>query len=226
MVAACFHPQITYHFVESSDKPWAMEPWQCMNYASCHDNFTLFDKLVLSSPDANDEEICKMICLAGAIILTSQGIPFLHAGTEMARTKLGDHNSYKSPDSINQIDWNRKSRYSNIFNYFRKLIDLRKQHPAFRMRSSDQIRHHFRFSKHYQPGVVAYSLTEHANGDEWKEIRLIFNGNKSEIEFPLPENKLWKIVARDQQIDSSGIENYSGSHIKVPAISMLMLVSE
>lgn len=224
MVAACFHPQITYHFVESSNKPWAMEPWQCVNYASCHDNFTLFDKLVLSSPEAGEDELRKMICLAGAIILTSQGIPFLHAGVEMARTKLGDHNSYKSPDSINKIDWNRKSKYAGVFGYFKNLINMRKQHPAFRMRSSDQIRHHFRFSKHYQPGVIAYSLANHANGDEWKEIRLIFNGNKSDIEFPVPENEIWKIVARGQKIDTNGIENYSGNKIKVPAISMLMMV--
>ena len=226
MVAACFHPQITYHFVESSNKPWAMEPWQCINYVSCHDNFTLFDKLFLSSPEASMEEINKMVCLSGAIILTSQGIPFLHAGVEMARTKLGDHNSYKSPDSINKIDWNRKSKFPVVFEYFKNLIELRKQHPAFRMRSSDQIRHHFRFSKHYQPGVIAYSLVDHANGDEWKEIRLIFNGNKSEIEFPLPEGKTWKIVAHEQQIAPEGIEQFQGNTIKVPAISMLMMVAE
>ena len=225
MVAACFHPQITYHFVESSDKPWAVEPWRCVNYVSCHDNYTLFDKLVLSSPEASDEELRKMICLAGAIVLTSQGIPFLHAGMEFARTKLGDYNSYKSPDSVNKIDWNRKSAYTDMVGYFRKLIDLRKQHPAFRMRSSDQIRHHFRFSKHYKPGVIACSITEHANGDQWKEIRLMFNGNKYEVEFPIPD-KQWKIVARDQQIDCSGIENCSGNQVKVPAISMLMLVAE
>ncbi len=225
MVAACFHPQITYHFVESSDKPWAMEPWQCVNYVSCHDNYTLFDKLVLSSPEASDEELRKMICLAGAIVLTSQGIPFLHAGMEFARTKLGDYNSYKSPDSVNKIDWNRRNTYNDIFNYIRKLIDLRKRHPAFRMRSSDQIRHHFRFSKHYKPGIIAYSLTEHANGDNWKEIRLMFNGNKYDVDFPIPD-KMWRIVARNQQIDCSGIENCSGNKIKVPAISMLMMVAE
>jgi len=226
MVAACFHPQITYYFVESSDKPWAMEPWQCINYASCHDNFTLFDKLSLSSPEAGDQEIRQMICLTGAILLTSQGIPFLHAGMEMARTKQGEPNSYKSPDSINKIDWNRKSKYDDLFVYFRKLIQIRKEHPAFRMHSSDQIRLHFRFSKHYRPGVIAYSLTDNANGDSWKTIRLIFNGNKSDVEFPMPHDKIWKIVACNQEINSSGIEVYSGNQINVPAISMLMLVAE
>ena len=225
MVAACFHPQIIYHFVESSDQPWAMEPWQCVNYVSCHDNYTLFDKLVLSSPEVGDEELRRMICLAGAIVLTSQGIPFLHAGSEMARTKQSDHNSYKSPDSVNKIDWNRKNQYHDVFTYFRKLIELRKQHPAFRMRSSDQIRHHFRFSEHYWPGVVAYSITGHANGDLCEEIRLIFNGNKSDLDFPIPESKPWKIIARGQQINSEGIENISGSQVIVPAVSMMMLAT-
>ncbi|MDX9883755.1 MAG: type I pullulanase [Prolixibacteraceae bacterium] len=226
MVAACFHPQITYHFVESSDQPWAMEPWQCVNYVSCHDNYTLFDKLALSSPGAGEEELRRMICLAGAIILTSQGIPFLHAGSEMARTKKGDHNSYKSPDSINKIEWDRKSQYRDVFNYFRQLIELRKHHPAFRMRSSDQIRHHFRFSKYYHPGVVACLLTGHANGDPWKEIWLIFNGNKSEVDYPVPENKQWKVVARGLQMNNEGIENFSGGQVKVPAVSMMILVTE
>ncbi len=226
MVAACFHPQITYYFVESSETPWAMEPWQCVNYVSCHDNYTLYDKLVSGSPDTSEEELSKMICLTGAIILTSQGIPFLHAGMEMARTKKGNHNSYQSPDSVNKIDWERKSKYPGIFNYYRELIQLRKQHPAFRLRSSDHIRHHFHFSGYYRPGVVSYSLTNHANGDPWEEILLIFNGNKEEIEFPLDENKSWKVIARDQQVNCSGIENYSGKQIKVPGISMLLLAED
>lgn len=223
MVAACFHPQIIYDFVESSKEAWAAEPCQCINYASCHDNYTLYDKLKLSSPNATEEEIKKMICLTAAIIITSQGIPFLHAGIEMGRTKQGEHNSYKSSDLINKIDWNRKNEYAETFEYFKKLIELRKTHSAFKMHSSEQIRQHLRFSDHYQPGIISYSLIDHANGDQWKKILLIFNGNKKAIKFPLSPNDNWKIIARDQQINCNGIKNYSETQITVPGISMLML---
>jgi len=226
IVGACFHPQIVYGYVERSKSPWATEPWQCVNYASCHDNFTLFDKLTSSCPDANEEEITKMVMLAGAIVLTSQGIPFLHAGVEMARTKSGDHNSYKSPDHINQIDWNRKSTYNQIFSYYQSLINLRKTHPAFRMTSADQIRRHLIFSTEYQPGVASYVLVNHANDDKWRTILLVFNGNRHEVTFKLAPHIKWRIIAQNNSINTDSTDYISESEVKVSGISMLMLVED
>ncbi len=226
IVGACFHPQIVYGYVERSKSPWAAEPWQSINYASCHDNFTLYDKLVSSCPDASEEEIRRMVMMGGALVLTSQGIPFLHAGVELARTKQGEHNSYKSPDSINQIDWSRKAAYSEVFNYYRALIELRKLHPAFRMSSSAQIREHLIFSSDYQPGVASYVLVNHANDDDWRTILLVFNGNRHEIPFELMTHIRWRIIARDTSINLNSTEYILSSAIQVPAISMLMLVED
>jgi Type II secretory pathway, pullulanase PulA and related glycosidases len=83
------HDQIVNHFVDSSRQPWAKEPVQCINYVSCHDNYTLFDKLQYSCPEASPETIDRMTKLALAIILTSQGVPLLHSGVEMKRSKGG-----------------------------------------------------------------------------------------------------------------------------------------
>jgi len=226
IVGACFHPQIVYGYVENSKSPWATEPWQCINYASCHDNYTLFDKLILSCPKATEEEISRMVMMAGALVLTSQGIPFLHAGTEMARTKNGDYNSYKSPDNVNQIDWNRKSIHLEIFNYYKALIDLRKKHPAFRMKSAYDIRNHLIFSSEYQPGVASYVLVNRANGDDWRTILLVFNGNAEAITFKLMEHINWRIVAKDSSINPESVEFVSGNEIEVSGISMLMLVED
>ncbi len=226
IVGACFHPQIVYGYVEHSKSPWASEPWQCVNYASCHDNFTLFDKLTSSSPDASEEEIMRMVMLAGALVLTSQGIPFIHAGVEMARTKFGDHNSYKSPDRINQIDWSRKNVYIEIFRYYQAMINLRKAHPAFRMISGDQIRKHLIFSSEYQPGVASYVLVNHANDDKWRTILLVFNGNRNEITFKLENHIKWRIIARDTTINMDSTDYVSESEITVSGISMLMLVED
>jgi pullulanase len=226
IVGACFHPQIVYGYVENSKSPWATEPWQCINYASCHDNYTLYDKLVLSCPDASEEEISRMVMMAGALVLTSQGIPFLHAGTEMARTKHGDYNSYKSPDSINQIDWTRKNAYLEIFNYYKALIDLRKKHPAFRMKSAYEIRNHLVFSSDYHPGVASYVLVNHANDDAWRTILLVFNGNPNAITFKLMDQIRWRIVAKDLMINPESNEYAEGPEIEVSGISMMILVED
>ena len=226
IVGACFHPQIVYGYVERSKSPWAAEPWQSINYASCHDNYTLYDKLALSCPEATDEELARMVMMAGALVLTSQGIPFLHAGDEMARTKFGDHNSFKSSDKINQIDWERKSLYLSIFQYYQSLIRFRKAHPAFRMISSAQVREHLIFSDDYLPGVTSYVLVNHANDDEWRTILLVFNGNRYEILFELMPHIRWRIVAHDTSIDPASTNYTSGTEISVPAISMMILVED
>ncbi|TXD50997.1 MULTISPECIES: hypothetical protein [unclassified Polaribacter] len=126
IVGAIQHTQIEYQQVNYSNKPWANEPWQAINYVSCHDNHTLFDKLKISKPKAYEKEIKAMHQLASAIVLTSQGTPFLHADSEMMRTKNGEHNSYKSLDSINQINWNLKAKNADVATYFQNLIKLRK----------------------------------------------------------------------------------------------------
>ncbi len=226
IVAACHHPQIVYGYVESSYEAWAKEPWQCVNYASCHDNFTLFDKLKLSCPDADEETLKKMQKLAGAIVLTSQGIPFLHAGSEFCRSKNGEHNSYKSPDKINQIDWSLKFKNQDVFNYFKKLIELRKKVPAFKMRSSDEIRKHLHFSSNYQPGVIAYSIHDYPNDLNWKAIQLVFNASHKPVTFGLAAHMNWKLIAKDDTINISGNGYHFGSDISVPPISMMILVKE
>lgn len=226
IVAACFHPQIVYGYVAQSKSPWAIRPSQCINYASCHDNYTLYDKMVLSCPEASEQEIRRMVMLGGALVLTSQGIAFLHAGVEMARTKMGDHNSYKSDDRINQIQWTRKNAYLEVFRYYQALIELRKTHPAFRMTTADQIRTHLQFSQEYQQGVAAYTLINHANNDPWKNIQLIFNGNRHPISFRLnPENR-WRIVADDSGIQPESQKFTSGETIQVPAITMVILAED
>lgn len=226
IVGACFHPQIVYGYVETSKSPWATEPWQCINYASCHDNYTLFDKLRLSCPESSEMELNQMIMLAGALVLTSQGIPFLHAGVEFARSKQGDHNSYRSPDSINQIDWARKAKYLEVFRYYQQLIRLRKEHPAFRMTNADQIRKHLRFSSDYQTGVVSYMLVDHANGDKWKSILVVFNGNRNPVKLRIPEAAKWRVVAKDAKIDLASKSYLSGKEIEVSATSMMLFVED
>lgn len=132
--------------------------------------------------------------------LTSQGIPFLHAGDEMLRSKQGDHNSYQSPDSINAIRWNWRIENRDTVDYYRQAIALRKNHPGFRMTSWDKV-HDNIASNQPRYGVVVNRINAQANGDDWKNIIVIYN-SADNYEYPLPSGT-WK-VAMERSDSKSG----------------------
>lgn len=224
IVAAIWHPQIIYSYVESSVEPWAGDPGQCINYAACHDNYTLYDKLRMSRPDAGEKELCRMVKLAGALLLTSQGVPFIHAGMEFCRSKGGQGNSFKAPDPVNQIDWAEKSVFKDVTLYYEKLIRLRKNHPVFRMPSSEMIRENLKFSAEYKTGVVAYRLNGKKAGDAWEHLLLFFNGNSEPVETGIPPG-CYTVVASGDKIDENGIETIDRAVIALAPISMTLLVA-
>jgi pullulanase len=225
MTGAIRHPEIFYDYVESSRQPWANSPAQCVNYVSCHDNYTLFDKLQYSCPEASMEEIERMTKLALGILLTSQGVPFLHSGVEMHRSKRGHHDSYRSPDDVNQLEWGRKSEFNGLFRFTKNCIELRRQHPAFRMSNSDEVRAKLHFPGKYIPGIIHCELTDHANGDSWKNILLFYNGNNYSVDLEIQE-KRWLIVAQNGEIHPRGMGHVTTAKIKLHPVSMMILAEE
>jgi pullulanase len=158
VVASTRHPQVRYTSRNDWHGPWAEEPWRCITYDSCHDNHTFWDRLKLGSPRASDAELIRMNKLAAAILLTSQGITFLHAGEEFLRTKYGEENSYNKPDKINRLDWLRCRKYRAVVDYYRGLIALRKARPAFRLKSASQISKCLRFLQMPSRNMVGFML--------------------------------------------------------------------
>lgn len=205
IVGAVQHPQIDYKLVNYSKEPWAKEPYQSISYVSCHDDPTLFDRLRLSNPTASEADLIKMDELANGIVLTSQGVSFLHAGEEMLRTKNLVGNSYNSPDSINEINWSRKTKYKAVFNYYKSMIALRKNHPAFRMPSADMIRKHLEFIDTGSPMVIGYQLKEHANGDKWKNILVLINGDTKGKGVKIPKGN-WVMAVGGSQVNEKGLK--------------------
>ena len=189
IAGAVEHEQIDYNRVNNSGSAWASEPQQCIAYVSCHDNHTLFDKLTVAHRDASDDDIRKMHILAHAVVLTSQAVPFIHAGAEFMRTKGGEENSYKSPDDVNRIDWNRKAEHAKVTSAVRDLISLRNEHPAFRLGTAEEIRRRLRFLPS-DTTVIAYSIDAPEN-DAWSEVFVAFNGGYSDMETALPEG-IWQ----------------------------------
>lgn len=222
IVGSIQHPQVDYSKVNYSKAPWAAEPYQSINYVSCHDDNTLWDKLKIANPNASEAELIKMDKLSNAIVLTSQGVPFLHAGVEMLRTKQGVANSFNSPDSINELDWSRLSKYKEVNGYYTGLIALRKDHPAFRMPSADMIREHLKFMDTGISNLIAYQLIGNANGDSWKNILVIFNGNNQDKKITIPAGT-WTLVADGDTINETGIRKIDSGEIVIPATSAFIL---
>ena len=218
IVASVQHPQIDYTQVNYDKAPWAAEPYQTITYVSCHDDNTLWDRLKLANPEASDSQLIWMDKLANTIVFTSQGVAFLHAGEEMLRTKNGIANSFKSPDAINQLDWGRKAKYKEVFNYYRSLIALRKHHPAFRMPSAQMIREHLKFLETGDKNTIAYQISGNANGDIWRNILLVFNGNTGPVNMNIPKGK-WRLVADGNEINEKSLKAVNGGQLIIPGTS-------
>lgn len=226
IVAATDHPQVDYSKGNNSKKPYALSPTQVINYVSCHDDLTLTDKLIKSLPDESTADRQRAAKLAQTIVFTSQGTPFMFAGEEIFRDKKGVHNSYKSPDSINAIDWSKKHENADLFNYYRELIKLRKSHPAFRMTTAEDVAKHIVFDNtNNEPNLISYSIKDNANGDAWKEIKLIFNGSDDSKEVKVPKGN-WTVVAQDGQLNADGLGMSKGGKLTVAPRSALILAKE
>lgn len=222
IVAATAHPQVDYSKGNNAHAPYATAPTQIINYVSCHDDLMLTDKLALSMPGSTEAERQRAARLAQTIVFTSQGTPFMFAGEEIFRDKHGVHNSYRSPDSINAIDWTLKTTNAGQFDYYRNLVRLRREHPAFRMTTAEEIARNIVFDRVDSPNVISYSIKNNANGDEWKEIKIVFNGSTSAFVARIPRGD-WTVIARDGQINPDGLDSSRGGSVTVAPTSALIL---
>jgi len=228
ITGAVAHPQVDYDAYGS--KPWAKEPGQSINYVSCHDNYTLWDKLSVSCPEASEEKKKAMNRLCAAIVFTSQGVPFIQAGEEFLRSKpLPEkkgfaENSYNMPDAVNSIKWDNIHEYPDMIAYYKGLMALRKAHPVFRMKSEAEMTQNLCFLSDTPENVVAYLLKGKGADDTPENILVIFNGNDEEILYNLPEGK-WKILVDDKTAGADGKKNIS-EKADVEPLSALVLEKE
>lgn len=197
------------------------DPEQVLTYVEAHDNHTLWDKLELTNPGDSEELRKQMHKLSSSILLTSQGIPFLHAGQEFMRTKYGDHNSYKSPDLINQMDWLRRATFNNEVDYMKGLIELRKKYSAFRMTSAEQIKTHVSFID-APKNTIAYTIA----GNKNEYFTVAHNANREAVEITLPSKGPWKVLVDSKQAGSKPLYVVHDNKIKVPALSSFVLKTE
>ena len=222
IVASTAHPQVDYSKGNNSKFAYATAPTQIINYVSCHDDYSLTDKLNVSMKGASKEEKMRAARLAQTIVFTSQGTPFMFAGEEVFRNKKGIHNTYNRPDSVNAIDWSLKNKNAEQFNYYCELTKLRKAHPAFRMTTAEDIAKHIVFDDVKGDNLLSYSIKDNANGDEWKEIKLVFNGSNEAQEIKIKRGE-WIIIAQDGKLKADGMGTTKGGKMTVAPTSALIL---
>ena len=237
IVGGIAHPQVDMTKVNYDKKPWTNNPTEQISYVSCHDDMCLVDRLKASIPSLTDKnipekertaELIRIDQLAQTAVFTSQGVPFILCGEEMLRDKKGVHNSYNSPDSINHLDWNNLQRYPQLFTYYKNLIQLRKNHPAFRLATGDKVRQHLEFlpavnSKDVkQDCLVGFLLKDLQGIDAWKTIVVIYNFNKEAKEMAIPEGN-YTIACCNGTIDEAGLGEVSGKEVLVDGQSALIL---
>lgn len=202
ITGAIAHPQLKMEKAFYEKEAYANKPGQVINYVDCHDNLTLWDKLAISAEHADIKQRIRMHELAYGLILTSQGIPFIHAGSEFIRTKYGVENSYNKPDSINAIDWNKKQENLATYLFIQELIKIRKNHPLFRLRTVDEIQNQLSFLETPE-GVIAYTLESKNEGDTWKKLLIVCNASNEKFE--LPTNSVqWKKAANNGRVKIKG----------------------
>ena len=222
IVASTAHPQVDYSKGNNSKFAYATAPTQIINYVSCHDDYSLTDKLNVSMKGASEDEKMRAARLAQTIVFTSQGTPFMFAGEEVFRNKKGIHNTYNRPDSVNAIDWTLKNKNAEQFNYYCELTKLRKAHPAFRMTTAEAIAKHIVFDNVKGENLISYSIKDNANGDSWKEIKLVFNGSNEAQEVKIKKGE-WIIVAQDGKLKADGMGSTKGGKMTVAPTSALIL---
>ena len=221
IAGAIAHPQVDMTKVNYAKEPWALEPTQMMSYVSCHDDMCLVDRLKASVPGITTDELIRLDLLAQTAVFTSQGVPFMLSGEELLRDKKGVHNSFESPDDINQLDWSNKTKYPQVFDYYKNLIALRKHHPAFRLGNADLVRKHLEFLD-APAGTIAYRLKNYAGRDDWRDIIVILNANKATTEVNIPDGR-YTIVCQNGVINEQGIGETTGCKLSVTPQSALII---
>ena len=221
IVGAIAHPQIDMTKVNYAEEPWALEPTQMISYVSCHDDMCLVDRLKASIPHIKTDELIRLDLLAQTAAFTSQGVPFMLSGEELLRNKKGVHNSFESPDSINHLDWDHKTKYPQVFEYYKNLIALRKNHPAFRLGNADLVRKHLEFLDSPE-GTVAYRLKNYAGRDDWRDIIVILNANKELSEVSIPKGTYTEVCC-DGVINEQGLGTIQGDKVVVSPQSALII---
>jgi pullulanase len=218
--------------VSGSVNDFTDSPLESINYVACHDNYTLRDKLSLTTENLktiDSEKIQKIERILAVLLLTSQGIPFLHCGQEFGRSKGGEHNSYNSPDHVNQVDWNLKETENDLFLFYKDLITLRRQHKIFRLTTREEVFSSLGFVDEFKGvklpnNILVYLLTNPGLRDSFKKVLIGVNPSDTKLELPLSQGD-WMRVSEKKRLSLriSRMKPYVGQSLVIAPWETLIL---
>jgi len=214
---------------------WCPAPSQTVNYASCHDNYTLVDKLSITRDDASSADLIRMNLLAAAIYMTAQGIPFIHAGEEFLRSKLDEtgkriENSYNSSDFVNKIRWELLEQKDNaaVIDYYRGLIRFRKAHAALRLSTAAEVAKNVTY-KWITNELVLFEIkgVDNVLGETAESIVVIFNATTEGKQIDFTKHDIdagvWSVYINDSNAGTGVLETIPDGKVTVPPVSALVL---
>ncbi|MCM1159782.1 MAG: type I pullulanase [Roseburia sp.] len=210
---------------------WTKEPAQCINYASCHDGYTLWDLIRQNCSGETEEMWRKRNKLSAAIVMTVQGVPFIQSGEEMLRSKVAEGepekiygNSYNAGDDVNSIKWDSISEYPDMVSYYKGLMAFRKEHKGLSYETAEEIEKNMKFLDGLPEQVIAYTVTEPENLILENEICMIYNPNKEQASLMLPKGR-WKVYIDGERAGVEELASLNGkTQIQIPGIEPLVLV--
>lgn len=199
VVGACPHPQVDYKtYAYSPRGAWAKSPNRVINYVSCHDNMTLWDRISFSRKDASLADRLAMNRLAACIVFTSQGVPFFLHGEERLRSKHFSDNSFNLPLEENSIKYELLPQEKDMLEFYRKLIAFRKAMPEFHMTDGDGIRKRLRFiEKLNKPSVVAFYVDD---------LLVVYNASKKSVSIPVEREGIYATYLHGERVDTVPLE--------------------
>lgn len=220
IVGATNHPDVNYKQITGTacPVPWSTHPWRSVNYTEVHDNLTLYAKLVLAEEGKSEKYYERMAIFAISLVLLSEGTAVLHAGMEFLRSKEVEgslkkenfndaaytkdrrriflRNTYNVTDRINALNWKRMSEKAHVVEYIRRLIKIKKEHPAFSVRESETLSRILKFIKcenEKENSLLVWRIDGRKVKDTWRDILLAASPKEDEAIFALPEGK-WHLV--------------------------------
>lgn len=212
---------------------WCKSPSQTINYASCHDNNTLIDRITLSRSDASRTELVNMNKLAAAIYLTSEGVPFMQAGEELLRSKVNadgtfNENSYNAGDKVNAINYSSlaEDEYKDVYDYYKGLIEIRKAHPALRLATAEEVANTVETISTGASSVVGFKLNcKEIKGESCEEMLVFFNA--SEEDYSYEATGTWKVLVNGEDAKETSVETLKNCEsVTVPAGTAFVAVKE
>lgn len=211
------HPQIGV-------TAWAANPLQHISYVSCHDDHCMRDRLEIATK-ATEKDRIEMVKLAQTAVLVSQGIPFIFNGEEVYRHKQGTKNSYKSPDSINAIDWTYKTKYKGLNDYIAAVAAIRHAHPGFCLADADLVCEKLEFMETEDPCAVAFRISGLEGIDSASSLVVLLNGSSKKVSVEIPEG-LYTVLARNGAADPDGLAEFVGKRVSAKPLSATILAQE